>query len=66
MVSVSYTEFQEYAEVVPPKHFHEKAWLVDSYKKFYSRWYSELQNGFNLLFYGVGSKKSMILDFAYQ
>jgi len=46
------------------KHETEKEGLRNSYKALYSQWYAELMSGFNILFYGFGSKKEFMLNFA--
>ncbi|PKI50658.1 origin of replication complex subunit 2 [Punica granatum] len=49
---------------IEPKHEKEIAALKDSYKSSYSEWVFLLRCGFGLLFYGFGSKKALIEDFA--
>lgn len=38
------------------KHAREKQWLLEEYATMHREWLYELQCGFNLLFYGYGSK----------
>ncbi|KAK4745683.1 hypothetical protein SAY87_011995 [Trapa incisa] len=49
---------------IEPKHQKEISALKDSYKSSYSEWVFKLRCGFGLLFYGFGSKRALIEDFA--
>eukprot|EP00484_Ammonia_sp_Unknown_P027591 CAMPEP_0197033466 /NCGR_PEP_ID=MMETSP1384-20130603/11860_1 /TAXON_ID=29189 /ORGANISM="Ammonia sp." /LENGTH=409 /DNA_ID=CAMNT_0042463273 /DNA_START=22 /DNA_END=1251 /DNA_ORIENTATION=- len=42
---------------------HKEAYLMKVRREQYRKWLIELKSGFNLLFYGVGSKKQMLEDF---
>ncbi len=41
----------------------EKKELRKYFQKNYEKWFMELRHGFNLLFYGVGSKKGIVEEF---
>ncbi|KAI6688132.1 hypothetical protein NL676_024960 [Syzygium grande] len=49
---------------IRPKHEKETAALRDGYRSLYGRWVFELRCGFGMLFYGFGSKKALLEDFA--
>lgn len=49
---------------IKPKHEKEIAALRDGYRGSYSQWVFELRCGFGMLFYGFGSKKALLEDFA--
>lgn len=60
---LSYDEFNRYnklQDLICPK-------LIKSLNKLYEfqfmQWYFELQEGFNLIFYGVGSKRQLLINF---
>ncbi len=47
-------------------HEQLKGELLQQYEESFPRWFSELQAGFNLLFYGFGSKKTLLEKFASE
>ncbi|CAG8664641.1 3094_t:CDS:1 [Gigaspora margarita] len=49
---------------VPVKHKTEIESLTELYKCQFLQWYIELKSGFNLLFYGYGSKKKLLEEFS--
>ncbi|CAG8709828.1 9636_t:CDS:1, partial [Dentiscutata erythropus] len=49
---------------IPIKHKTEIESLKELYKSQYSQWHIELKTGFNLLFYGYGSKKKLLEEFS--
>lgn len=49
---------------VTDTHAVYKQQLLRSYRSSYNKWFFQLTNGFNLLFYGVGSKRELLTDFA--
>lgn len=54
---------QEVAKLTDEHHAETTA-LIASYQKCYARWRFDLLSGYNLLFYGVGSKKALLEHFA--
>ncbi|CAG8853672.1 11399_t:CDS:1, partial [Gigaspora margarita] len=48
---------------IPIKHKTEIKLLTEFYKCQFLQWYIELKTGFNLLFYGYGSKKKLLEEF---
>ncbi|CAO3598040.1 unnamed protein product [Absidia cylindrospora] len=59
-------EFQSILEAVPTKHGPELAKLTAHHEQHFPQWFFELQSGFNLVFYGFGSKRQLINKFAMQ
>jgi origin recognition complex subunit 2 len=57
-------DHREAFEAEEERHPKEKQRLLREYQKSYRYWHCQLTEGFNLLFYGVGSKKSLLEDFA--
>jgi len=59
-----YLEIQQ--EIKRRKHGHEqeRATLIKSYSEEFWKWHTQLLCGFNLLFYGFGSKKKLLENFA--
>ncbi|RIB28899.1 origin recognition complex subunit 2-domain-containing protein [Gigaspora rosea] len=49
---------------IPVKHKTEIESLTELYKCQFLQWYIELMSGFNLLFYGYGSKKKLLEEFS--
>ncbi|OLY84771.1 Origin recognition complex subunit 2 [Smittium mucronatum] len=47
-------------------HATELSNLTEFYKTQYKQWLFELENGFNLLFYGFGSKKDLVKEFCEE
>ncbi|CAO3647246.1 unnamed protein product [Cunninghamella blakesleeana] len=56
-------EFQTILNSAPVKHEKEINTLVSHHEQHFPQWYFELQSGFNLLFYGYGSKRNLINKF---
>ncbi|KAI9309319.1 origin recognition complex subunit 2-domain-containing protein [Cunninghamella echinulata] len=56
-------EFQSILNSAPVKHEKEINTLVSHHEQHFPQWYFELQSGFNLLFYGYGSKRNLINKF---
>lgn len=57
-------EYANILEKIPDKHITEKKALSELYKSQFSQWYLELRSGFNILFYGYGSKKELLDEFS--
>ncbi len=60
---VSYDEFHAYNKLANFMCLRQKTNLIEYYRQQYTQWLFELQEGFNIIFYGVGSKRRLILDF---
>lgn len=59
-------EFQEILDAAPVKHGQELAKLIAHHEQHFPQWLFELQSGFNLIFYGYGSKRQLINKFAME
>ena len=62
--SISQQQIQKLIENCPVSHIKEIQELVNKHKLKYSQFKFELLEGFNLLFYGYGSKQELLLDFS--
>lgn len=60
---LDYDEYHSYIQISNLIRFKEKQALLELHKSLYHQWCFELSQGFNLNFYGVGSKIKPILDF---
>ncbi|KAK9719752.1 Origin recognition complex subunit 2 [Basidiobolus ranarum] len=49
---------------VPMKHVQEAELLQNLHEQQFFQWYFELKSGFNILFYGFGSKRKLLNKFA--
>lgn len=61
--SLEYKEFIDYVEMSRGFNSEAREFLVSLYHTMFPQWYFELTQGFSLLFYGVGSKRTLLLDF---
>lgn len=62
-------EYQDYSKWVQANKSRNKDgidFLKSMYKKTYSQWYFELTQGFGLVFYGIGSKRDLLMDFVQE
>ncbi|KAI8824552.1 origin recognition complex, subunit 2, partial [Fimicolochytrium jonesii] len=50
----------------PQKHAAETALLTSLYRDQFPEWFFELRQGFNLVFYGYGSKRALLNEFALE
>ncbi|KAI9361565.1 origin recognition complex, subunit 2 [Pilaira anomala] len=57
-------EFHEILTNAPDKHKEEIEILSEMHKQHFPQWFFELQSGFNLVFYGYGSKRKLLNEFA--
>ncbi|KAI7894298.1 origin recognition complex subunit 2-domain-containing protein [Mucor mucedo] len=57
-------EFHQILADAPRKHEHEIAILSEMHKQHFPQWFFELHSGFNLVFYGYGSKRNLLNEFA--
>jgi len=60
---LEYSEFIPYVELSDKVLHPQKAKLAELHKYLYNQWCFELSQGYNLNFYGVGSKMNLLLDF---
>jgi origin recognition complex subunit 2 len=57
-------EFHQILQDAPAKHGKEISILSEMHKQHFPQWFFELHAGFNLVFYGYGSKRNLLNDFA--
>ncbi|KAL0077033.1 origin recognition complex subunit 2-domain-containing protein [Phycomyces blakesleeanus] len=57
-------EFNDILASAPKKHDIEIKRLLNAHRSYFSQWVFELHSGFNLIFYGYGSKRRLLNDFA--
>lgn len=57
-------EFHQILQAAPKKHHEEIAILSEMHKQHFPQWFFELHSGFNLVFYGYGSKRNLLNEFA--
>ncbi|KAK6464981.1 origin recognition complex subunit 2 [Scheffersomyces coipomensis] len=62
--SIDYSQFIPLINLCGAVSKNEKDLLINLHKILYHQWCFELSQGFNLLFYGVGSKIDLLSDFA--
>lgn len=62
--TLTYEEFIPNVQLGTLIHSRERRALYDLHKELYHQWCFELSQGYSLNFYGVGSKRNFILDFA--
>ncbi|KAG4097569.1 ORC2-domain-containing protein [Neocallimastix lanati (nom. inval.)] len=63
---LEHKEYLELLKKVPKKHEAEIEELVSFHEKNFQQWYFELVMGFNLAFYGFGSKINLLTKFAKE
>ncbi|KAI9243392.1 origin recognition complex subunit 2-domain-containing protein [Phascolomyces articulosus] len=56
-------EFNDILEAAPTKHAEDISTLFSMHKLHFNEWFFKLHAGFNLIFYGYGSKRRLINDF---
>lgn len=49
-----------------PDHVEDRRYLEDLHKSSFAQWQFELSQGFNVLLYGYGSKRKLLMEFAKQ
>ncbi|KAI8385612.1 origin recognition complex subunit 2-domain-containing protein [Blakeslea trispora] len=59
-------EFHHILENTPKKHEEEFIVLSEMHKQHFAQWCFELHSGFNLVFYGYGSKRTLLNEFAQK
>lgn len=60
---MSHQDFMDALQKGPKTHAHVTGKLVGLYKLAFPQWYFEVSQGFNLLFYGYGSKLDLLTLF---
>ncbi|ODV57880.1 origin recognition complex subunit 2, partial [Ascoidea rubescens DSM 1968] len=63
---LDYDEFNKLIKLSDLLYYNEKQNLALSYKSMFTQWFLELQNEFSLNFYGIGSKRKILLQFVNQ
>jgi origin recognition complex subunit 2 len=63
---IEYEQFVGYIQESKGLHAHPRAFVASLYRTMFSQWSFELSQGFNLLFYGVGSKRDLVMEFVEQ
>ncbi|KAI9105004.1 origin recognition complex subunit 2-domain-containing protein [Phlyctochytrium arcticum] len=58
--------FRAALATAPQKHNSQISMLQSLHEEQFSQWYFELSQGFNLLFYGYGSKRNLVNKFATE
>ncbi|KAG5455674.1 MAG: origin recognition complex, subunit 2, partial [Olpidium bornovanus] len=61
---LEHKEFVESLARARPKHELQIGLLASLHAEQFRQWYFELHNGFNLVFFGYGSKRDLLSDFA--
>jgi origin recognition complex subunit 2 len=59
-------QFQNILEAAPTKHAQGRNILTAHHEQHFPQWLFELRSGFNLVFYGYGSKRQLLNKFAMQ
>lgn len=49
-----------------PDHVEDRRYLEDLHKSSFAQWQFEISQGFNVLLYGYGSKRRLLMEFAKQ
>jgi origin recognition complex subunit 2 len=60
---LDYDEFNSLVLISGFLHYHQKQRLIKGYEEMFVQWAFQLETGFNLLFYGIGSKRQLLLKF---
>ncbi|KAG7898239.1 hypothetical protein KL935_004389 [Ogataea polymorpha] len=63
---LNYEEYEKYSRILEMSAEHQIEKLSNYYRLQFPQWTFELQQGFNLVFYGVGSKRVLVLEFLQQ
>jgi origin recognition complex subunit 2 len=61
---LDHSEYIDIIEHLPLKHKTERNILTQLHQRQFPQWYFELMSGFNLIFYGYGSKRRLLTTFA--
>ncbi|ODQ83189.1 hypothetical protein BABINDRAFT_159630 [Babjeviella inositovora NRRL Y-12698] len=60
---IDYQDFNQLVKLNRMLYFRERRNLARHYRASYTQWMFELSQGFNLMFYGVGSKRELVMEF---
>ena len=63
---MSQDEFSKHLMSRPKLHAREMSNLKTLYRNYFPQWRFELEQGFNVLCYGYGSKRELLLDFVQE
>lgn len=63
VAEISHAEYVKFVQDQPSRVQQVSSQMLHSFSKFYAQWALELESGFSNLFYGVGSKRGLIMDF---
>lgn len=63
---LNYDEFNSFVLFSGFLHSNQKKDLINKYKQLYHQYLFELKEGFNLIFYGTGSKRNLLLNFVEE
>lgn len=61
--NVEFQEFINYVDLSRTFYRDSRDFLLSLYRTMFTQWYFELMQGYSLLFYGVGSKRNLLLEF---
>lgn len=61
--AVEFKEFIDYVDLSRGFHRDSRDFLLSLYRTMFTQWSFELSQGYSLLFYGVGSKRNLLLEF---
>ncbi|KAJ1653625.1 Origin recognition complex subunit 2 [Dispira simplex] len=63
---LEHEEFLQLLKSAPASHEQERDALANLHAQHFPQWLFELRNGFNILFYGLGSKRRLLTKFALE
>lgn len=61
--SIEYHEFVKYCREADFLNEESRNFLMSLYKTMFPQWHFELSQGFSLVFYGIGSKRDLLMNF---
>jgi origin recognition complex subunit 2 len=61
--SIEYHEFVQYVRESASLNKESRTFLISLYKTMFPQWHFELTQGFSLVFYGIGSKRNLLMNF---
>lgn len=61
--TVEFKEFIQNVDLSRTFYRDSRDFLLSLYRTMFTQWYFELSQGYSLLFYGVGSKRNLLLEF---
>ncbi|KAJ1969476.1 F-actin-capping protein subunit beta [Dispira parvispora] len=63
---LEHEEFLQLLKSTPASHKEEREALANLHAQHFPQWLFELRNGFNILFYGLGSKRQLLTKFVLE